>query len=201
MQTELFARDEVVVLRDGEADVTYHGAFLTAAEADAILDAATREPLRPQERITIHGKTHDVPRLTQWYSSDGRRYSYSGIDMEPRPYPDFMAQLAERISQRTNLAFNSVLMNLYRDGRDKVGWHSDDERELGDKIDIASVSLGAQRRFKLRRRRDHSKVVELALSHGSLLVMRHPTQRHWQHCLPPRRAVTEPRYNLTFRYI
>lgn len=200
MQGQLFAKDEISVLSHDRGNVTYYAGFLEGSEADAAFDAASRESYR-QEQITIHGRTHDVPRLTQWYSSEGRGYTYSGIDMVPNPYPKFIVQLADRISHHTNLAFNSVLINVYRDGRDKVGWHSDDERELGDEIDIASLSLGAERPFKLRERCNHANVVELPLSHGSLLVMRHPTQLHWQHCLPARRAVTAARYNLTFRFI
>ncbi len=197
---DLFGHDELTILRTGEADVTYLAAFLDATDADAALDAAVRESYR-QDQITVHGRTHPIPRLTQWYSTDGSRYTYSGIAMDPRPYPTFVAELAARVSHHTGLAFNSVLINVYRHGRDKVGWHSDDEKELGAEINVASISLGARRSFKLRHRRDHSTVHELSLAHGSLLIMRHPTQLHWQHCIPPRAGVKRPRYNLTFRSI
>jgi alkylated DNA repair dioxygenase AlkB len=92
-----------------------------------------------------------------------------------------------------------VLANLYRDGNDSMGWHADDEPELGDEPVIASVSLGAERDFTLRRRDRRGQTVAMPLPHGSLLLMAGPTQRHWQHALPKRRRMREPRINLTFR--
>lgn len=196
----LFAEEQFSVLKTDDADVTYLDCFLSESDADSALEAASRESYL-QEKITIRGRTHDVPRLTRWYSRDGSRYTYSGIAMSPQPYPPYIEHVSDRVCQHTGLSFNSVLVNLYRDGRDKVGWHSDDEPELGRVVDIASVSLGVSRTFRLRHRSDHSRTVAIMLTHGSLLVMRHPTQFQWQHCLPPRNAVTQPRYNLTFRRI
>ena len=189
-----------------DAHVAYLGGFLRGRDAERALRDAAREEY-VQERITIHGRSHDIPRLTMWYSSDGSTYTYSGIAMEPRPFPPFIRDMRDRIEQEHELSFNSVLVNVYRDGQDGVGWHSDDEQELGDEIDIASVSLGAERDFLMRRRRHPSpgsrrgRPISIRLGHGSLLVMRHPTQRHWEHRLPPRSAVAARRYNLTFRSI
>lgn len=197
---DLFSDQWREVLKTAEADVSYLGGFLEEEDADRAFAAAAQEPY-VQERIRIHGRTHDIPRLTMWYSDDGSTYTYSGIATEPKPFPPFVREMNDRIAHKTGLSFNSVLINFYRDGNDKVGWHSDDERELGREIHIASVSLGAERAFRMRRRRDHSQVVDLPLGHGSLLVMRHPTQLHWEHCLPPRKRIAEPRYNLTFRSI
>lgn len=199
-EDDLFGNAWLDVLNTGDADVSYLGGFLSENDADNALKAAAQEQY-VQERITIHGRTHDVPRLTMWYSDDGRSYTYSGIAMEPKPFPPFVMEMNDRIARKTGLSFNSVLINLYRDGNDKVGWHSDDERELGSEIHIASVSLGAERVFRMRCRNDHSRVVDCTLGHGSLLVMRHPTQLHWEHCLPPRKRIASPRYNLTFRTI
>ena len=180
--------------------VSYLGGFLPREAADRALGAAAGQPY-VQERITIHGRTHDIPRLSLWCGDDGRTYTYSGIAMQPRPFPPFVREINGRIARETGLSFNSALINYYRDGADRVGWHSDDERELGAEIHIASVSLGAERTFRMRRRSDHARVVELSLAHGSLLLMKHPTQIHWEHCLPARKRIAEPRYNLTFRTI
>ena len=200
LEDALFSDQWLEVVKTRDADVAYLGSFLPDEEADRALAEAAREPY-VQEKINIHGRTHDIPRLTMWYGEDGSTYTYSGIAMEPKPFPPFVREINERITRESDLSFNSVLINFYRDGNDKVGWHSDDEKELGREIHIASVSLGAERVFRMRRRADHSKVVDLALGHGSLLVMRHPTQIHWEHCLPPRKRIAEPRYNLTFRAI
>ncbi|MCY3624355.1 MAG: alpha-ketoglutarate-dependent dioxygenase AlkB [Gammaproteobacteria bacterium] len=199
-QGELFPDQWLDVLKASDADVSYFGGFLAREEADRAFAAAAREQY-VQESITIHGRTHDVPRLTMWYSEDGSTYTYSGIAMQPRSFPPFVREMNARIARETGLYFNSVLINFYRDGNDKVGWHSDDEKELGDEIHIASVSLGIERVFRMRHRNDHSRVVDCTLGHGSLLVMRDPTQLHWEHCLPPRKRIAEPRYNLTFRTI
>ena len=198
--TGLFSQQWLEVLKTKDADVSYLGGFLAGEEADRALAAAAQEQY-VQEQIRIHGRTHDIPRLTMWYSEDGSTYTYSGIAMEPKPFPPFVREMNDRIAHEAGLSFNSVLINFYRDGNDKVGWHSDDERELGGEIHIASVSLGAERVFRMRWRSDHSRVVDLPLGHGSLLLMKHPTQMYWEHCLPPRKRLAEPRYNLTFRTI
>ena len=198
-QGNLFASEWVTVLDTPDAHVRYLDRFL-GVDADRAAAAAAQEEY-VQERITVRGRPYDVPRLTMWYSDAGRTYTYSGIAMSPKPFPPFIRAMNARIAQETGLSFNSVLINFYRDGNDKVGWHSDDEKELGSEIHIASVSLGAERTFRMRRRDDHAQVVDCTLGHGSLLIMKHPTQLHWEHCLPPRRRVTTPRYNLTFRTI
>lgn len=198
--TGLFGQQWLEVVKTEDANVSYLEGFLGSDEADRALAAAVREEYS-QEQIRIHGKAYDIPRLTKWYSEDGSTYTYSGIAMEPKRFPLFLREMNDRIEEESGLSFNSVLINFYRDGNDKVGWHCDDERELGQEIHVASVSLGAERVFKMRRRKDHSRVVDLPLAHGSLLLMKHPTQVHWEHCLPPRKKVSEPRYNLTFRNI
>lgn len=197
---DLFPNQWLEVLKTADANVSYLPSFLTGKDADRALAAAAQEPYI-QQKIRIHGRTHDIPRLTKWYSEDGSRYAYSGITMDPKPFPPFIRKIRDRIAHDAGLSFNSVLINFYRDGNDKVGWHSDDEKELGREIHIASVSLGAERIFRMRHRRDHSRAIDLTLAHGSLLVMRHPTQQHWEHCLPARKRITKARYNLTFRTI
>jgi hypothetical protein len=140
--------------------------------------------------------------LLQLFGDAGLVYSWSGIEMRPRPWPESLHALRERLCRETGVAFNTVLANLYRNGADSVGWHADDEPELGDAPVIASVSLGAERDFRLRHRtRKDLAVKTIALPHGSLLLMRGGTQRMWKHQLPRRKRVTSARINLTFRLL
>jgi alkylated DNA repair dioxygenase AlkB len=126
---------------------------------------------------------------------------YSRVRFDPLPWTPTVAQLRDDLAARLGVRFNSVLANLYRDGRDSVGWHSDDEPELGATPVIASLSFGATRTFRLRSRATREAALSLDLSHGSLLVMSGDTQRLYQHALPKRAGITAPRINLTFRRI
>ena len=121
--------------------------------------------------------------------------------MTPNPWTNCLLRLKQVCEAATGQSFNGVLMNHYRDGRDHMGWHSDDEKELGDDPVIASLSFGASRTFKLKHRTHRDLVRDIELSHGSLLVMAGTCQRHWQHSLPRRLRVVEGRINLTFRHI
>ena len=150
--------------------------------------------------ITMFGKQHLEPRRTAWFGDDGAHYTYSGIQMTPLSWTEPLLILRDICQKYSNATFNSVLLNLYRDGHDKMGWHADNEPELGLEPVIASLSLGATRRFRFRHR-STKQTVECELTHGSLLVMRGMTQRFWIHEIPRQTRVTEPRVNLTFRKI
>lgn len=152
-------------------------------------------------RIRMFGRWVDSPRLSCWIGDAGTGYVYSGARFEPRPWPEALAALRPRIDQAAGVAMNSVLANLYRDGRDAMGWHSDDEPELGPWPVIASLSLGGSRRFVFRHRRAPERKFELALEHGSLLLMAGDTQVDWKHALPRTARPVPPRINLTFRRI
>jgi len=159
-------------------------------------------PLR-QESIVLFGRTVNMPRLTSWHGDPGCSYAYSGRVFLPAPWTAELAVLRDRLAQSEGCAFNSVLVNHYRDGQDSMGEHADDEPELGpsaDDIRIASLSLGAPRRFVLRHRRTR-QVHTFQLGEGSVLVMGGTTQRHFRHHLPRTRAPVGPRMNLTFRMI
>jgi alkylated DNA repair dioxygenase AlkB len=136
--------------------------------------------------------------LACWFGD--RPYKYSGLTLEPREFTARLRHLATVAAERAGESFNTVLLNLYRDGRDSMGWHADDEPELGSEPVIASLSFGAVRRFRFRHR-ESREVVEVALEPGSVLVMRGLTQHCWMHELPKTTKVTEPRVNLTFRRI
>jgi alkylated DNA repair dioxygenase AlkB len=152
------------------------------------------------EFIRMFGKTYKVPRKVAWHGDVGAVYRYAGVDHEPSPWFPVLEGLRERVAELAGAPFNSVLLNRYRDGNDCMGWHRDNERELGDQPVIASVSLGAERRFDLRHVTTKEQVSCL-LPVGSVLVMDGPLQSMWQHRLPRAKKVTEPRINLTFRFV
>lgn len=154
-----------------------------------------------QEEVVIFGERRRVPRLVAWHGDPAACYTYSGTLHVPRPWTPELERVRERVHALTGVPFNAVLLNLYRDGRDGMGWHSDDEPELGPEPVIASVSLGATRRFCLRHRRRKDLKLDLALEHGSLLLMAGSTQRHWVHAVPKTTRPVGERINLTFREV
>jgi alkylated DNA repair dioxygenase AlkB len=181
------------------ADVSYDAAAF-APRADALFDALHREIPWEQHRLRIFGRDVDSPRLSCWIGDEGTVYKYSGTRFEPRAWTPTLASLRDELAARFGLRFNSVLANLYRDGRDSMGWHSDDEPELGKTPVIASLSFGAVRRFRFRSREGKRVVLAIDLAPGSLLVMRGATQRLYHHDLP-KTARAGARINLTFRTI
>lgn len=176
--------------------------FLATAEADALLAALVPLPDWQRELVRMFGREYRTPRSTAWYGDSGASYRYSGLTRQPLPWPACLEPLRERLRAELGVPFNSVLANLYRDGSDNLGWHSDDERDLGERPVIASISVGATRRFLLRHRtRRDVETIELELAHGSLLVMHGTTQSHWKHRIPKSVSCTAPRVNLTFRRV
>ena len=163
------------------AELLFAPAFLPAAEATALLAHLTAEAAWEQRTIRLFGREFPQPRLTAWYGDPAARYTYSGLTWEPRPWLPALADLRQRLEAATRTRYNSVLLNLYRDGRD---------------------SMGTVRRFRLRPR---AALVHppfgIDLPHGSLLLMRGPTQEHWQHALPKTARPVGPRLNLTFRWV
>jgi len=158
--------------------------------------------LVPWESHTIRmfGKEHPQPRLVAWFGDPGSEYSYSGLRMNVRPWITSISTLKSVAESYSGVVFNSVLINLYRNGDDKVSWHSDNEPELGPTPTIASISLGATRRFKFRHLTTR-EVVEASLTSGSLVVMSGLSQSCWEHEIPRQAPVKEPRINLTFRQV
>lgn len=141
-----------------------------------------------------------MARKVSWHGDPGCAYTYAGSRKSPQPWTDSLRALKDRVEAAAGVPFNSCLLNLYHAGTEGMGWHSDDEPELGPEPVIASLSLGAARRFLFRHRVEKTRV-EVRLEHGSLLVMRGACQRLWQHSLPKALRVREPRINLTFRRI
>jgi alkylated DNA repair dioxygenase AlkB len=184
---------------DPEA-LEYTAGFLTRNRAADLLEILNHELQWRQRDIVLFGRRVAQPRLVAWYGDPGCRYTYSGLTLDPRPWHPALLELRRELEQFLGAAFNFVLANAYRDGQDSMGWHSDDEGELGPQPLIASISLGAQRRFLIRRR-GHSHSIGLDLEHGSLLVMKGDSQVDFQHCLPKTRKPVGLRINLTYRYI
>jgi alkylated DNA repair dioxygenase AlkB len=190
---------ESLLLHD--AELLHDCAFLARDEADAAFAALRHAIPWEVHRLRLFGREVDSPRLSAWIGDPGTAYRYSGAIFEPHPWPAAMVALRERVAHAAGVEFNSVLANLYRDGRDYMGWHSDDERALGPRPVIASLSLGATRRFRLKHRTSPQHELALDLEPGSLLVMRGQTQRHHRHALPKSMRVTGERINLTFRRV
>ncbi len=188
-----------LALPDGEARL-WPSAW-EAAEAAVLFEELRHSIEWQQEKIMIFGAPRTVPRLVAWHGDPGACYAYSGTLHEPLPWTEALERVRHRVLNLSGMAFNAVLLNLYRDGRDGMGWHSDDEPELGPAPVIASVSLGATRRFCLRHRRRKDLKLDLALEHGSLLLMAGQTQRHWVHAVPKTARPVGERINLTFRQV
>ena len=183
------------------ADLELDRAWLSPAQADALFAALRDEIAWETHRIRLFGREVDSPRLSSWIGDPDATYTYSRTRFEPRPWPDALSTIRARLRSETGVDFNSVLANLYRDGRDAMGWHSDSEPELGTQPVIASLSLGATRRFALKDRHDPAQKLALELPSGSLLLMRGDTQRHYRHALPRTAKPVGARINLTFRRI
>lgn len=184
-----------------DAEIGLDPQWLAGAEADRLLHGLRESVPWEQHRVRLFGREHASPRLSCWIGDAGAVYRYSGSRFEPRPWSPELLALRDRLARELGVAFNSVLANLYRDGRDGMGWHGDDEPELGPAPVIASVSLGAPRRFVLKHRREPQRKWAIVLPPGSLLVMAGATQRNYRHALPRTAKPVGARINLTFRKI
>ncbi len=183
-----------------DADVRLLRGLFSSQESTALLRQLRESVQWRQDKIRFYGKEHNLPRLQQWHGDPGLTYRWSGIEMSPEPWSPLLLKIKEQVEKFAQAQFNTVLLNLYRDGNDTVSWHTDNEEALGSQPIIASVSLGAERDFVLRHstRSDFSSV-SIALPHGSLLLMAGSTQACWKHSVPRRQRVTDERINLTFR--
>jgi len=176
----------------------FEQAFLMPMDAEQLYDQLFHQIDWQQLSIKMFGKEVLQPRLQAWFGD--RSYQYSGLKLSPAPIPDFLLPIQKRCEQICHSRFNSVLINLYRNGEDSMGWHQDNETELGRNPVIASLSLGAERKFVLKHNQTGEKLA-YQLSSGSLLVMAGETQHFWKHALPKTKRVNTPRINLTFRWI
>lgn len=183
------------------ADLLYIPNFLNLKEAAESFQSVLENTNWKQKPIKLFGKKYMQPRLIAFFSEDEKTYSYSGISMAPSAFSPELKKIKQKLEATTGETFNACLANLYRDGQDSMGWHSDDERELGKDPVIASVSLGAERVFHLRHKNDKSLKFKLELENGSLFLMKGTTQQYWKHQLPKTSKKVGKRINLTFRNI
>ena len=191
---------EVISLPDGE--ILFMRNFLSPNEAKCYFDLLQNTIRWKQEEVKFYGKTYPVPRKTAWYGYEGFNYSYSGINCFPEIWTKELVEIKSQIERFiTDEDFTSVLLNLYNNGNDKMGWHADDEKELGVNPTIASVSLGETRRFDIKHKQNKDLHYKFELTSGSLLIMRGALQHNWVHQIPAQKKVKEPRINLTFRTI
>lgn len=187
-----------ILPRDGIAD--YYGAILSDTAADAYFTTLMQEIDWQPDRIKLYGKQIVTRREVAWHGDKPYRYTYSHSTKTALPWTPTLAGLKAEVEAASGTVYNCCLLNLYHSGETGMAWHADDEKELQPEGAIASVSLGPERRFIFRHKADKEKC-EIGLAHGSLLVMRGPTQTHWEHSLPVMKRVTSPRINLTFRTI
>lgn len=185
-----------------DADISFVRNFALPESHDLLFSKLVDETPWRSEKVTVWGKTFSQPRLIAWYGDEGRQYMYSGLSLNPLPWTSTLIDVRVAVETLSNESFNSVLLNYYRDHRDSMGFHSDNERELGPTPIIASVSLGATRTFVLKHKyRDDLKPVRIELPAGSLLIMKGQTQKNWKHGIEKQAKQCGSRINLTFRRI
>lgn len=175
-------------------------AFYSASESERLYQRLLREQNWPDNRYTVAGRQFTLPRLQTWHADPGIVYSYSNNLLQTRPWTPLLYAIRAKIEDLLNYRFNSVLVNLYRNGEDYVGWHADNEPELGDRPFIASLTFGAERQFAFRHKQSFEQD-QVLLRSGSLLVMQPDFQHHWLHSIPMQKNVIRGRINLTFRKV
>ncbi|HRH02325.1 MAG TPA: alpha-ketoglutarate-dependent dioxygenase AlkB [Bacteroidia bacterium] len=193
-----FVKEGLNIIADGE--YIFYRNYFSKSECDLLLKNLRDNILWKQESMNMYGKKIDFPRLTAWYGNNDKPYSFSGITLQPHPWTAEIKTIKEKIEPISKTVFNSVLLNLYRDGNDSISWHTDAEKELGINPVIASVNFGATRKFQLRHIKTKEKL-EIELTNGSLLIMQGALQHFWQHQVPKTSKVVGERINLTFREI
>ncbi|HEY0685226.1 MAG TPA: alpha-ketoglutarate-dependent dioxygenase AlkB [Steroidobacter sp.] len=202
MTRDLFATGALEPLDIPDADIYYSPNVGLGADPDSILEELVEQIPWRTETINLWGKDYQQPRLAAWFGDADARYTYSGLSLDPLPWTSLLSMLRNHVEALAGATFNSVLLNYYRDHRDSMGMHSDDEPELGTNPIIASVSLGAQRTLVLKHKhKKELKSVLLPLDHGSLLLMKGATQHNWKHGINKVSQPCGPRVNLTFRRI
>jgi alkylated DNA repair dioxygenase AlkB len=183
------------------AEIIYYPHFFDVIQSDLLFQELLLKIPWQQDDIKVYGKVHSQPRLTALFGNEGKTYSYSNIKMQPHAWNPILQNLKQKTEALSGTEFTTVLLNLYRDGKDSNGWHADNEKELGINPVIASMSFGAERYFHLQHNIDKNLKVKILLEHGSLLVMKGTTQHFWKHQIPKTTKSIGSRINLTFRSI
>lgn len=197
---DLFGFDSQVNILPHDGEVFYFGKLIEDGKAQALMSELIQNITWQHDELIIYGKCIVTKRKVAWYGDSPFQYTYSKATKTALPWIPVLSELKSLVEQHSQSTFNSCLLNLYHGGDEGMAWHSDDEKELGETPTIASLSLGAQRKFSFKHRNTKENV-SLPLENGSLLLMKGVTQKHWQHSLPKTTQVIEPRINLTFRSI
>ncbi|NVJ51677.1 MAG: alpha-ketoglutarate-dependent dioxygenase AlkB [Gammaproteobacteria bacterium] len=200
-QAELFTSTQTQLVNDESGQLIYWPNWLDAIAADEYFAALVQTVAWSQPELFLYGRRVKTPRLVAWYGDPNAQYRYSGQTHQPLPWLPILAKLRDQLSADFAIPLNSVLLNYYRDGHDAMGWHSDDEPELGRDPNVLSLSLGAERYFDYRTKQGDKPKQRINLQPGSLLLMRAAFQQFWQHSVPRQLRVKTGRINLTFRYI
>jgi alkylated DNA repair dioxygenase AlkB len=196
-----FPLNTTVNLLPKDGEVLLYKNLFSELESKQLMERLLKKIDWRQDNITLFGRTVVQPRLTAWYGVLDKPYTYSGLTMKPQPWTEDLLFIKDKIEPIAGVRYTSVLLNLYRNGQDSMGWHSDDEPELGKKPTISSVSFGAERIFKLKHKKEKSLSQSVLLTNGSHLLMKGETQHYWMHAIPKTRKPMQPRINLTFRVI
>lgn len=184
-----------------DSDIRYYPRFFTAEKAANYFRIIEEYTPWQQDTITVFGKTHLQPQLTALYANNEKSYTYANITMQPHAFTPELLAIKAAVEKEVEIVFSSCLLNYYRDGKDSNGWHADDEKALGPRPVIASVSFGTERFFHLRHKRNKALKHKIRLQQGSLLVMQGETQTYWQHQIAKTARKIGGRINLTFRVI
>lgn len=184
-----------------DAEVSYYPNFYNASSASSYFNKLFHNIAWQQDIIKIFGKEIPIPRLQAFYGDEGLNYKYSNINLKATKWNNLLLKIKADIETTSNIKLNCVLLNLYRTGNDSNGWHADDESSLGKNPAIASVSLGANRYFNFKHKKNRALKTKIELQNGSLLVMKGKTQHFWYHQIAKTKKQVEPRINLTFRLI
>ncbi|HLK28704.1 MAG TPA: alpha-ketoglutarate-dependent dioxygenase AlkB [Puia sp.] len=199
MQSSLFNINKNLLPLNGEVFLFEN--FFSKEESEKYFHHLSIEIKWKQEPIKIFGKEVMQPRLTAWYGNADKPYTYSGLTMQPNAWTKQLLEIKNKIETVSEVKFTSALLNFYRDGNDSMGWHRDNEKELGLNPVIGSVNFGASRIFKLRNYKDKKIVRSMELTNGSFLLMKGETQHYWEHALPKTSKPKGARINITFRII
>lgn len=197
----LFAADPAVNLLPADGVANYHGVIIGTADQQRFFERLLADVPWQQDEAVIFGRRIVTSRKVAWHGDADYAYTYSGSTKHALPWTSELRELKALTERASGATYNTCLLNLYHHGGEGMGWHSDDEKMLVANAAIASISLGAERKFCLKHKRDPERKVSVVLESGSLLVMKDETQTHWLHSLPKSKKITVPRINLTFRTI
>ena len=190
------------LIKADNLSVKYIENFFDFDQSQLYMKHLTNDIKWKREKIRMWGREIVTKKRIAWYADEGKSYTYSGSTFYPDQWNELLLEIKKYVEQYIKFQFNSVLLNEYKSGEVGMGWHSDDEKELGIDPIIASLSFGANRDFIFKHKTDKSfEKIKIHLKSGSLLIMSGSTQHYWKHSLPKRLKVREPRVNLTFRKI